>query len=35
MSKKKIMLDTDDVITIHGLSNLIEKFLGEKTKRNR
>lgn len=30
MSKKKIMLDMDDVITIHGLSNLIEKFLGEK-----
>lgn len=32
MSKKKIMLDMDDVITIHGLSNLIEKFLGEKLK---
>ena len=30
MNKKKIMLDMDDVITIHGLSNLIEKFLGEK-----
>lgn len=30
MNKKTIMLDMDDVITIHGLSNLIEKFLGRK-----
>lgn len=30
MNKKTIMLDMDDVITIHGLSNLIEKFLGKK-----
>lgn len=32
MNKKTIMLDMDDVITINGLSNLIEKFLGEKLK---
>ena len=30
MNKKTIMLDMDDVITISGLSNLIELFLGEK-----
>lgn len=30
MNKKTIMLDMDDVITIHGLSNIIEKFLGRK-----
>lgn len=30
MNKKTIMLDMDDVITIHGLSNLMEKFLGKK-----
>lgn len=30
MSKKTIMLDMDDIITIHGLSNLIEKFLVKK-----
>ena len=30
MNKKTIMLDMDDVITVHGLSHLIEKFLGEK-----
>lgn len=30
MNKKKIMLDMDDVITVHGLSNLMEKFLGKK-----
>lgn len=30
MNKKTIMLDMDDVITIHGLSNLIEKFLGRR-----
>ncbi len=30
MNKKTIMLDMDDVITINGLSRLMEKFLGEK-----
>lgn len=37
MSKKTILLDMDDVITIHSLSNLMEKFLGkrlEETKNN-
>lgn len=30
MNKKTIMLDMYDVITIHGVSNLVEKFLGKK-----